>query len=152
MASLALAFYNAVMLVLMTGLPGTGKSTVAAAVARALPAALLSADPIERALIQSGIEVDDGKAAYEVMKGLARQHLATGLSVVIDGVNPFEWLRREYIAIAEEHHELGLVIHTVCAAEAVHRLRVEERHAAGVKEIDWDGGREANGVLRAGPR
>jgi len=35
------------MLVVVTGLPGTGKSTVAGAVARSLPAALISADPIE---------------------------------------------------------------------------------------------------------
>jgi AAA+ superfamily predicted ATPase len=35
------------MLVVMTGLPGTGKTAVAEAVARALPAPVFSVDPIE---------------------------------------------------------------------------------------------------------
>jgi predicted kinase len=39
----------------MTGLPCTGKSSVAGALAQSLPAALLSADPIDSTLIAAGV-------------------------------------------------------------------------------------------------
>jgi hypothetical protein len=44
------------MLVVMTGLPGTGESAVAEAVARALPAPVFSADPLEAVLLRAGID------------------------------------------------------------------------------------------------
>lgn len=66
------------MLVIMSGLPGTGKSAIAEAVAVALPAALVSADPIDVALARAGQPNDQGKAGYEVMKAIARGQLALG--------------------------------------------------------------------------
>lgn len=44
------------MLVVMTGLPGTGKSAVAEAVAKALCAPVFSVDPLEAVLLRAGID------------------------------------------------------------------------------------------------
>lgn len=129
------------MLVLLTGLPGTGKSTIAAAVARALPAALLSADPIDAALIRAGMSPAQrpDKAGYEVMKALAAEQLAVGTAVVIDAVNPFHFVRQAYLDIAAAHAAPVAVIITRCSDVATHRRRIEARHNAGLKAIDWAG-------------
>lgn len=127
------------VLVLMTGLPGTGKSTIAAAVARALPAALLSADPIDAALVRGGVRPEQRPdiVGYAVLRALAHEQLAAGLSVVVDAVNPFRWERQAYFDIAAGRGARVAVIATACADAAEHRRRVEERHSAGLSSADW---------------
>jgi len=124
----------------MTGLPCTGKSRIAESVARALPAALLSADPIDDALVASGSMADQRPdiAGYEVMKALAREQLAVGLSAVIDAVNPFDFVRSAYQQIAADFETPALVIVTSCEDRILHRRRVDERHRAGLKRITWE--------------
>jgi predicted kinase len=128
------------VLVLMTGLPGTGKSTIAAAVARALPGALIAADPIDAALVRAGMRAEQRPdiAGYEVMRAVVREQLAAGLSAVVDAVNPFDFVRAAYFAIAAEHGAAVAVIVTTCSDAAEHRRRVEERHAAGLSPADWN--------------
>ncbi|MGH3568253.1 MAG: AAA family ATPase [Pseudonocardia sp.] len=46
------------MLIVMSGLPGSGKSTIGRALAARLPAALVSVDPIDAALRRAGIAAD----------------------------------------------------------------------------------------------
>ena len=55
------------MLVVVSGLPGTGKSAVAEMLARRLGAVHVSVDPIEEALLRSGLQEswEVGVAAYE---------------------------------------------------------------------------------------
>ncbi|WP_107767273.1 AAA family ATPase [Nocardioides terrigena] len=55
-------------LVVMSGLPGSGKSRLAAAVARELGCAVVSVDTVERGLHDAGIDPAQplGLAAYEV--------------------------------------------------------------------------------------
>ncbi len=127
------------VLVLMTGLPGTGKSTVAAAVARALPAALLAADPIDAALVRSGVgpEQRPDIVGYAVMRAVSGEQLAAGLSVVVDAVNPFRWERQAYFDAAAEHGARVAVIATACADAAEHRRRIEARYSVGLSSADW---------------
>ena len=54
------------MLVLLTGLPGTGKSEIVAAVAEAINACTISADPIDMALAEAGVANEGGKVGYAV--------------------------------------------------------------------------------------
>src|SRR3954468_4066178 len=58
------------VLVVVSGLPGTGKSTVAAALAARLRAVQLSIDPIEDALLGAGLPPswEVGVAAYEAAR------------------------------------------------------------------------------------
>ena len=73
------------MLVIFGGLPGTGKSTIARALARRIGAAWLRIDTIEQAMVDAGRDrqaLED--AGYRVAYALARDNLALGLSVVAD--------------------------------------------------------------------
>ena len=117
----------------MTGLPCTGKSTIAAAIAAALPATLLSADPIDAALTAAGVEHRPDIVGYEIMKALARENLVLGLSVVIDAVNPFAFTRAAYVEIAAASSTQVVFIVTECSNAVVHRERVEGR----AKPLTW---------------
>ena len=63
------------MLLLVSGLPGTGKSTVAARLARDLRAVHLSVDEIEEAMLGADLPRDrtTGVAAYEAVRAAAEQ-------------------------------------------------------------------------------
>ena len=86
---------TAAVLILMSGLPGVGKSTIADALAPRLGAPVLSVDPIEAAILRCGIPAsfETGVAAYEVAATLAEHQLALGLDVVGDAVNSLEVAR-----------------------------------------------------------
>ena len=75
-------------LIVTSGVPGSGKSTIAEGLARALQAPIFSVDPIEAALWVSGLSKDDtGVAAYKVAHSMASENLQQGLTVVVDAVN-----------------------------------------------------------------
>ena len=131
--------HHMTMLVLLTGLPGTGKSTTADAISRSLGASVLSVDALDAALSTAGVSNEDGKVGYEVMKALARNELEACRSVVIDAVNPFRFVRHAYFDLARETHANVSVIVTLCSDPEVHRRRVALRHENGEKSIDWAG-------------
>lgn len=63
------------MLIVVSGLPGTGKSTIADGIARTRQTPVLSVDPIESAIVRAGIPAsfETGLAAYLVAQTLADQ-------------------------------------------------------------------------------
>jgi predicted kinase len=116
----------------MTGLPGTGKSTIARSLAQALPAAYLAVDPVF-GVLERGATLDDplGKVSYEVVRKLAEMQVRLGLSAVVDAVNPFQWVRDDYRQLASEHNvEMRLVLVDFLSRTA-HRERVEKRASEG---------------------
>jgi predicted kinase len=118
------------MLIVFGGLPGVGKSAVAAEVARRLRAAYLRIDVIEVAMTRGlGLpkEGDLGPAGYIVACDLARSNLARGVAVVADSVNPIEKTRAAWRAVAADAGAPCLEIEVVCSDLAEHRRRVEGR-------------------------
>ena len=77
------------MLIVFSGLPGTGKSTLAKALATHLQAVYLRIDSIEQALRDSGaLRQDVDTSGYQVANIIALDNLKAGLKVVADCVNP----------------------------------------------------------------
>lgn len=71
------------MLVVLGGLPATGRTTLARLLVGRTGAVHLRVDTIEQALVRSGLARHPvGPAGYVVGYALAEQHLRQGLSVV----------------------------------------------------------------------
>src|SRR3954453_18682463 len=117
------------MLIGFGGLPGVGKTALAAAVAERLAAAYLRVDAIEAALWRAGVARDQptGLAAYVVAHAIAEGSLAAGARVVVDAVNPVEEARRGWRDLAHRLSSPLRMIEVVCLDEAEHRRRVEAR-------------------------
>ena len=67
----------AMKLVILSGLPGTGKSELGQQLARRLDISVLSVDPIEAAILRAGIaqSFETGLAAYLVAETIAAAQL-----------------------------------------------------------------------------
>ncbi|MCT2276612.1 AAA family ATPase [Micromonospora chalcea] len=116
------------VLVAFAGLPGVGKTTLAARVGVALRAPVLPVDPVERALHRYGLTGDvPGMAAYGAVAGLAEVQLGLGLSVVVDAVNPVASARGLWHDVAERAGVPLRVIEVHCGDEEEHRRRVDAR-------------------------
>jgi predicted kinase len=127
-------------LIVLSGLPGSGKSTVAEGLSRTLSIPRFSVDPIEAAMWRGGLSKDQtGIAAYDVAITLAEEHLRLGHSVIVDAVNPVEAPRAAWRSLAAKYRAEMKIIECVCADEAVHRQRTEARvrNIAGMPEITW---------------
>ena len=69
----------------MSGIPGTGKSTLARAIGDTLGMVVLDTDVVKSALLRSGVPLQPaGPATYAVALGLAADLLSQGHAVVLD--------------------------------------------------------------------
>ena len=140
------------VLIVFSGLPGTGKSTIGREVARRLRAVFLRIDAIERPMVAAGWPVEG--VGYEVAHAVATENLRLGLPVVADCVNPWPLTRSAWRAVAERAGATALDVEVVCSDVEEHRRRVERRRveepAAGWPSWDevvsrdyrpWDGDR-----------
>jgi predicted kinase len=130
------------MLVVMAGLPGTGKSEVAGRLAGRLRIPLFSVDPIESAMLRAGIPqgFETGLAGYLVVEALVDAHLRLGLDAIVDAVNAEEPGKEMWRGLARKHRVTLRIIECRCSDEALHRARLEGRRRGLVEfpEPTWD--------------
>lgn len=128
------------MLVALTGLPGTGKSMLADALGIALPATVVSVDPVEAALWRAGIHRSEptGLAAYSVAAAVTESQLRLGHSVVVDAVNAAAPARQVWEMLARGYQVALRVIEVTCSDEALHRRRLAKRtRSAEEPAVTW---------------
>ena len=129
--------------IVFTGLPGTGKSSIAEAVARKLSIPVFAKDWLEATLIRCelmpGHNRPFGSAGYELLTTLAERQLQLGQSVILDSVAGTLSIRAEWRVLAATYQAEWRVIECICSDEAVHRdrMRVRQRHIPDWHELDW---------------
>jgi predicted kinase len=136
------------LLVLVTGLQGTGKSTVAEAIAENLSAAVLAHDWAMSALrpyAELQATLDDmepsgrRKVGWSILNSLGQLQLRNGRSIVLDGLARTPEIASCRSTAQKEEGRFVLVL-THCSDRELHRSRVEGRRR-GIPnwyEFDWD--------------
>jgi len=116
------------MLIVIGGLPGTGKTTIARKMAARWSAAYLRIDVVEEAIRAAGVPAAEvGPAGYLAANALAASNLTNGLAVVADCVNPVRESREGWRRTATSVGARIVEIEVVCSDPTEHRRRVETR-------------------------
>jgi len=126
-------------LYILSGLPGSGKTSISRLLARRLGATYLRIDTIEqglRELCSFDVEGEGYRLAYRI----AADNLRLGTSVVADSVNPIELTRREWEDVARETGVRHVNIEVRCSDSSEHRQRVGTRvqDIGGLRQPTWD--------------
>jgi predicted kinase len=116
------------VLIAFSGLPGTGKSTVARKLAAKISAVWLRIDTIEQGMRDSTAvcgPIND--AGYRAAYGVAADNLQSGLSVVADCVSDCTLTRDAWRDVGLKTNARVVEVEVICADPHEHRRRVEDR-------------------------
>lgn len=132
------------MLIILGGLPGVGKSTLAKKLAKKLNAVYLRIDSIEQAIKEAAQFNTQSKIhviaeGYLVAYAMAKDNLDIGLTVITDSVNPIEKTRHDFRQVALETNKPYVEIEIICSDKITHQERIETRQSTvqGLKLPTW---------------
>ena len=128
------------VLVVVGGLPATGKSTVATALARRTSAPYLRVDRIEQAIVAwSTLSHPVGPVGYAVAHAVAGEQLELGLDVIVECVNPTALTRDAWVETAEAAGAELVEVEVICSDTDEHRRRSEVRSSdvEGLLKPTW---------------
>ncbi len=131
-------------LIVFTGMPGTGKTSIAEAVAREFGIPVFAKDWLEATLIRCELKPAEngpplGSTGYQLLTTLAERQLRLGQSVILDSVASTLSIRAEWRILAQTYQAAWRVIECICSDEAAQRDRLvgRQRGIPGWHELDW---------------
>lgn len=129
---------NNPILYIFSGLPASGKSTLAKLLATKTGAVYVRIDTVEqglRDLCSFKVEGEGYRLSYRII----RDNLELGISCISDSCNPIELTRHEWQEVAEGVGARFVNIEVSCSDSCEHEQRVSTRKSevANLKLPDW---------------
>lgn len=128
------------ILIIFSGLPGCGKTTLAKLLTQKFKATYLRIDTVEQALREvCGINEVEGMG-YCLSHKIASENLLIGNIVIADSVNPLKLTRDEWNEVAIKSNASFLNIEIICSDKNIHQQRLKERVSdiKGLKNPTWE--------------
>jgi predicted kinase len=116
-------------LILISGLPGTGKTRLSLALARRLRLPLLAKDRLQANLRRQGLAGREGAAGYHLLLDLAEQQLEVGAGAILDAVFPMSGYREAARSMAARHDAPFRAVACYCSDETMWKERTGDREA-----------------------
>lgn len=128
------------MLLLFSGLPATGKTTLAKKVAKKINAEILRTDVIRKEIIREPKYTDEEKeAVYKEMFSRAEKMISSGKTVILDANFYKEGQRTEAKKIAGRTGAKFFLIEVTCPEEKIRgrmKIRKKAEDASDAKEME----------------
>jgi predicted kinase len=127
-------------LYIFSGLPASGKSTLAQELAKGIRATFIRIDTVEQGLRDICNFSVQGGEGYELCHLLASDNLKLGNDVVADSVNPWDLTRKAWNEVATSNRAKFINVEVICSDRNKHRLRVESRviDVKNLKRPTWE--------------
>jgi predicted kinase len=129
-------------LIVISGLPGTGKTRLAEALSLQLDVPVFSVAWVLGALAPFGVleQPDRGAKAYAIITSLVEHRLRLGRSAIVDGMVGSDEVRTRWMKLAAGNGGAFKVIECVCSDPELHRARIEARAESipGWPDPGWD--------------
>jgi hypothetical protein len=127
------------LFILMSGLPGSGKSYLSQRLAKELTAVVIESDRARKTLFpEPAYTAEESATVHRVCQEIIRRLLVRGVRVIFDATNLIEFQREALYSLAERSGAHLLIVRTV-APEPVIQKRLEQRKLDPVdaSEADW---------------
>ena len=129
-------------LVVVSGLPGTGKSFFCRQLAERLPYPVLESDAIRKQLFRVP-QYSAGESAYlfRIIHRLIEELLDKGIPVILDATNLSERHRERLYNIAEKRNAKLILVRMKAPPEVVKKRlinRMEKKHNGDNSDADWE--------------
>lgn len=113
------------MIILVSGLPGSGKSYFAKKLSAQLGAHYLSSDKVRKQGMGSKYNIDDKLVVYEQMAHAAENILNDGHDLILDATFYLKSVRRIFYDLAQRHNKSCIIIY-IFAEEDLIKERVSK--------------------------
>lgn len=126
------------VLVMLSGLPGTGKSYLAHRLATKMPLVIVEGDRVRKTLFpKPAYTAEESKTVHRTGHHLVAFFLEQGRNVLYDATNLIEFHRELVYRIAEGKGAKLVVVKTVASPEVVEK-RLTQNSGRGSSEANWE--------------
>ena len=142
------------LLLVFTGLPGCGKTTLARQIARTIGIPIFSKDRVQSALVQQNLAPRATADGYMLILNQADEQLSLGVSCILDAVFPLLGFRQSLEEIADRHGARLRVVHCLCSNEAIWQKRMQgrEQFHDHWTPVGWEEVERLRAIYKSWPR
>lgn len=130
-------------LIIISGVSGTGKSSLSNKIGQELSIPVFSIDLIKAFFLKTGLAENGWEAVrekgYQLLGDFAENQLKLNQSVIVDGVFARKEFRKRLLDIAKTYNAKLRIIECICSDQETHKQRVlnRKRNIEGLPEIEW---------------